>query len=113
MTLFTHPLWPTLLPYLFIDSTGTRVNGPRHRIEVGDGVPLAVFEIQTPCANPRCGQLIYNVRRTQRGRITLNLSCPLAVNYACARVPATRHLADRVRDAMAGTRPRAFDFGEL
>ena len=111
MTLFDHPLWPTLLPYLFIDSSGTRINGPRHRIEVSPNVPFAVFEMQTHCANPRCGRMIYNVRRTQRRRITLNFSCPLAVNYACARVPATRHLADRVRDAMVESRP-AFDFGE-
>ena len=100
MTILTHPLWPILLPHLFIDSSGTRINGPRHRIEVWESVPLAVFEIQTPCANPRCGRMISNVRRTQRGRITLNFSCPLAVNYACARVQATRRLADRVRDAL-------------
>jgi len=98
MTIFEHHLWPTLLRHLYIRSGRHGVNGPRHRIEVQQDAPLAVFGIRVPCAY--CGREIQPVRRDARGAWTLNVSCPLTVDVKCARMPASTALASAIREAM-------------
>lgn len=96
MTIFEHPDWPMLAGYLYIRRGRDGVNGPRHRIEVSLIAPVRVFEIRIACA--ACGREITPVRRDARGAWTFNLSCPLAVNPKCARMPATTAACSRVRD---------------
>jgi len=104
MTIFEHPLWPTLLSYLYLDKTGT-VNGPNpeHRTEVHKTAPPAVFDIVVECAH--CHAPIHAVRFTKRKIWTFNVSCPLKVNYVCARMPETRAVKDQVREAMLHAPP--------
>ncbi len=100
MTVFEHRRWPELLRYLFIRRGEDGVNGPRHRIEVQRTAPEWVFAIRTNCAH--CGREIQNVRVDARGGWTFNVSCPLAVDMRCARMPATTRTCDQIRDAIAG-----------
>jgi hypothetical protein len=100
MTIFEHPLWPTLLPYLHIAQGHVGVNGPRHRIEVSKACPASVFDIVVGCAH--CGADIHSVRETKRGVWTFNVSCPLDVNMKCARMQASHIAAEAVRLAMEG-----------
>jgi len=98
MTIFEHPLWPTLLPYLYIAQGQIGLNGARHRIEVRKTCPVSVFDIVVSCA--QCGADIHPVRETERKVWTFNVSCPLNVRYRCARKPNAHHMADAVRAAM-------------
>jgi hypothetical protein len=100
MTLFEHPTWLTLLPHLYIAQGHIGINGPRHRIEVSKHAPLSVFDMVVACAY--CGKDIHSVRETKRGVWTFNVSCPLDVDVKCARMQASHHLADAVREAMEG-----------
>lgn len=99
MTLFEHPLWPTLLSYLYLDRTG-KINGPNpsHRTEVSKTAPPALFDMVIDCAH--CHAPIYPVRFTKRKLWTLNVSCPLTVNYVCARSAETRAVKNQIRKAM-------------
>src|SRR5262245_20032347 len=103
-TIFEHPDWPMLVGYLYIRRGHDGVNGPRHRIEVSHDAPPRVFEIQIACAY--CGRTITPVRRDARGAWTFNLSCPLAIDPKCARMPATTAACTKVRDAIATGPPR-------
>jgi len=101
--LFDHPLWPTLLRFLYLDCDNG-VNGPRHRIEVAKAAPRTLLDMVVACAY--CHRPIHPVRETQRRVWTLNHACPLAQRYSCARQRATRAQAEAVRTAM-GLRSRA------
>lgn len=98
MKLFDHPLWPVLVTHLYIRRGHDGVNGPRHRIEVGKQAPLSVFDMQVECA--ACGVPMRPVREDARGAWTFNVSCPLAVNVNCARMPKSTALAAQIREAM-------------
>lgn len=104
VTIFDHPLWPTLRRYLYIRMGVHGVNGPRHRIEVSHEAPHEVFDIRVSCAH--CGAVITPVRIDARGAWTFNVSCPLAVRVKCARMPESTAMARAVRAAMkAGPQP--------
>lgn len=105
MTLFEHPSWSALLPYLFVRKGKLGVNGARHRIEVQRGAPSWVFDIRTTCAY--CKNEIQNVRVDARGGWTFNVSCPLEVSVKCARMPVTTAVCARIRDAINGRSPAA------
>jgi hypothetical protein len=109
MTVFEHPRWPALLGYLFIRRGRDGVNGARHRLEVRQIAPSWVFDVESNCAH--CGRRISNVRIDARGGWTFNLSCPLAVDPKCARMPETTAACQRVRDLIAGrpTPPGLFE----
>lgn len=98
--LFAHPDWPMLLTFLYLRTGHDGVNGPRHRIEVSKHAPTSVFEIEVACAY--CGSAMKPVREDARGAWTFNVSCPLAVNIKCARMPPSTALASAVRAAMEG-----------
>jgi hypothetical protein len=98
-TIFEHPDWVRLLEFLYIRRGNSRgVNGARHRIECRHEAGLMVFGIRTSCA--ACGREIQNVREDARHAWTFNASCPLAVNYRCARMPATTEVCAKVRAAI-------------
>lgn len=103
MTIFEHPLWPTLLPHLYIAQEQIGINGPRQRIEVKKACPTSVFDIVVKCAY--CPKLIHSVRETKRGVWTFNVSCPLKVDVKCARMKESHQMADAVRAAMANVPP--------
>lgn len=91
MTLLQHPIWPSLLPYVTVE-TYSRDGGPshpRHRLEV---VPPSIRRLHDAflglsigCA--RCGRPIHpiRVRQASGSRWYLNMTCELAVNMGCAR----------------------------
>lgn len=106
MTLFEHPLWPTLLGFLYIRMGKHGLNGPRHRIEVNHHAPVAVFDMEVECAY--CGRLMNPVRLDARGAWTFNVSCPLAVRVKCARMPQSTAMAKAVRAAMQTAPPPAW-----
>lgn len=110
MTVFEHPDWPLLLRHLFIRRGVVGVNGPRHRIEVRKTAPESVFAIHTACAN--CGRDIVNVRIDKRGGWTFNLSCPIDVDYRCARMPRTTAMCSRVRAAIEDEPPHGIGLFE-
>lgn len=103
MTIFEHPIWPTLRPFLYIRTGANGLNGPRHRIEVSKDAPPAVFAVHIACAH--CGRDIVPVRVDARGAWTFNLSCPLSVDMRCARMPETTAMATAVRQSMVGVPP--------
>jgi hypothetical protein len=98
MTIFEHPLWPTLLKHLYLRRGVNGVNGPRQRIEVRHDAPQTIFDIEVSCAH--CGALMHPIRRDRRGAWTFNVSCPLAVSVRCARMPESHATASAVRTAM-------------
>src|SRR5262245_60214882 len=104
-SIFEHPLWPVMLPHLYIRRGRVGVNGARHRIEVHHSAPAAVFTIVVRCAY--CSAPITVVREDARHAWTVNLSCPLAVRPTCARMPATTKLCTRVRAAITERDDRA------
>jgi hypothetical protein len=99
-----HPLFATLLPFLYIRRGHDGVNGARHRIEVAKTAPPAVLEIHSACAY--CGAEIANVREDARGAWTFNVSCPLDVDMKCARMPATTKLCSEIRELMTSAPAR-------
>lgn len=98
MTLFAHPLWPTLVSLLYLDQGGV-VNGPRQRIQVRkEYAPAALLDMVVDC--PNCGKPYLPVRVTKRGVWTLNMSGKGDVD--CRNSRACHLQADAVRAAMAG-----------
>lgn len=47
-----------------------------------------------------CGELMHPVRETKRHLWTVNVSCPLSKNYACARSKEAHVCAQKIRDRM-------------
>jgi hypothetical protein len=100
MTIFEHALWPAILPVLYLRRGKLGVNGPRQRIEVRKaGRPPGLAAVTIACAY--CGRGMFPFRPNEWGHLTFNVSCPLAVSVKCARMPASKAMAARVRAAMA------------
>jgi hypothetical protein len=97
MSLFEHPLWPTLLGYLYIAPGRQGVNGPRHRIQVRKSAPRSLLAMTVEC--PHCHQLYFPVRETKRQVWTLNMSAKGDV--VCRNSAECHAQAGRVRAAMA------------
>jgi len=108
MTLLDHPLWPTLLSYLYLDQGGN-VNGPRQRIQVKKSAPLELLTMVVDC--PRCHQPYFPVRETKRQVWTLNMSGKGDVE--CRNSKECHAQADAVRAAMDGAPPEPTLFDGL
>ncbi len=110
MMLFEHDRWPEILPLLFIRRGRDGVNGPRHRIEAVKDAPAFVYNVVVDCAS--CGKPIRPFRIDSRGGLTVNASCPLDLNFRCARMPETTKVCAQIREAIEG-HPSTTAQGEL
>lgn len=103
MTLFEHPLWPTLLPWLYLDPT----KQSRWRIEVHRDIPSDVLAAAKLMAVhcPHCPALTNPVQqRDAWGSWYVRISCG---SESCWRSGDTSDVAAAVQEAIRGT-PRAW-----
>lgn len=113
MRIDEHPLWPELLPYVFIRSHNN-AKSPRFEIVNCPEDKLSTFyKMQTTCSF--CEEPIHPIRQGVdslggRYNIYMAFSCPLKKNIRCSRTPKTSHEVTRIKNIVLN-KPQDDSFG--
>lgn len=110
MTIFDHPLWPSLKPYARLSEGRDNLD----LLQLPDDLRVQAAGIVLPCVACGTGIRVFRARlKSNRSRIAGSVeerrmfyaaTCPSGANAGCARSRAAKEHKRRVRERLGGQR---------